>query len=92
MIYPPCDKKFKPLITKGKVYLLTYYRVKPCTKHYWPVDNKLAITFTWWSTVEECVDVSDNFAQYAYSLTSFNELRSLVDRKDSFTGATVLDL
>nr|BAC10358.1 replication protein-like [Oryza sativa Japonica Group] len=54
----------KPLITEGKVYLLTYYRVKPCTKHYRPVDNKLAITFTWWSE-------TTNIALWGERATSF---------------------
>lgn len=44
------------------------------------------INFTRWTGIEEYVDVQAGFGHYAYTLTPYQELRSRVDRKDSFTG------
>lgn len=44
------------------------------------------INFTRWTGIEEYVDVPAGFGHYAYTLTPYQELRSRVDRKDSFTG------
>jgi hypothetical protein len=89
-IYPPLNELFGPVITEGKVYYLTYYWVKPSSKTYKPVNNKISINFTKWSTLQECINVPDNFPRYAYSLTPYNELRTRIDRKDSFTGTKYL--
>lgn len=88
-IYPPLDVVFGPIITEGKVYRLTFYRVRPCSRNYRPVNNRMSINFTKWTTLEEHLDVPADFPCYAYSPTPYNELRSHVDRKDSFTGTII---
>jgi hypothetical protein len=88
-IMPPLDELFAPAITEGKVYDLTFYRVRQCTSQYRPVGNMQSIALTKWSTLEECTDVPENFPNYVYSLTPYDQLRGRVNRKDSFTGTVI---
>lgn len=86
---PPLDELFAPAITEGKVYDLTFYRVRQCTSQYRPVGNMQSIALTKWSTLEECTDVPEDFPNYVYSLTPYDQLRGRVNRKDSFTGTVI---
>lgn len=83
-IFLDINEIFEPLLTEGKIYYLVYYRVKPRNKTYRPVANKFAISFTKWTKVEEYLEPPSNFPSYVYTLKSFNEFPSLVDKKDSF--------
>lgn len=85
-IFPDINEIFEPLLTEGKIYYLAYYRVKPRNKIYRPVANKFAISFTRWTKVEEYLEPPSSFPSYVYTLKSFNEFPSLVDKKDSFIG------
>jgi replication factor A1 len=84
-IFPLDDKLFKPLLSEGKIYYLTHYIVRNCSRSYKPVSNSLAIAFTRWTVVEEYVNAPTSFPFYTYSLKSFNQLSALLDSKDSFT-------
>lgn len=85
-IFPPHLYKYKPLLTEGRVYYLESYRVRDANRLYRPVANDLMISFTPWTTVEECIDVSDDFPTVVYSLTPYTDIPSLVEKKESFVG------
>nr|BAC16155.1 DNA binding protein-like [Oryza sativa Japonica Group]BAC22296.1 DNA binding protein-like [Oryza sativa Japonica Group] len=78
------EKVFKPLLTEGKVYYLDSYRVKTSNKSYRPVANPLMMTFTKWTSVEQCLDVPFNFPTVVYTLTPLNEVSNFVDKNESF--------
>ncbi|BAS99781.1 Os07g0113000, partial [Oryza sativa Japonica Group] len=83
-IFPPLLQVFKPLLTEGKVYYLDSYRVKTSNKSYRPVANPLMMTFTKWTSVEQCLDVPFNFPTVVYTLTPLNEVSNFVDKNESF--------
>lgn len=87
-IFPLLLQVFKPLLTEGKVYYLDSYRVKTSNKSYRPVANPLMMTFTKWTSVEQCLDVPFNFPTVVYSLTPLNEVSNFVDKNESFVGKT----
>jgi hypothetical protein len=50
------------------------------------------ISFTKWTTLEECIDAFDDFPAITFSLTPFQDAPSLVDRNAFYVGITSLSL
>jgi hypothetical protein len=87
-IYPPDHVQFKPLIEEGKVYNLSYFRVR-ASRQYRPVNNDHMINFTKWTSVEEVVEIPPAFPMYTYSLTPLDQLPPRADDTTFFTGISV---
>lgn len=60
------------------------HRVKNANRSYKPVANELMITFTRWTTVEECIEVPIDFPTVVFSLTPFDDVAKFVDNNDFF--------
>jgi hypothetical protein len=88
-IYPPDHVQFKPLIEEGKVYNLSYFRVRASRK-YRPVDNDHMINFTKWTSLEEVVEIPPAFPMYTYSLTPLDQLPQRAEDTTFFTGISVV--
>ncbi|XP_066163890.1 replication protein A 70 kDa DNA-binding subunit B-like isoform X2 [Oryza sativa Japonica Group] len=65
-------------------YLDAVHRVKNANRSYKPVANELMITFTRWTTVEECIEVPIDFPTVVFSLTPFDDVAKFVDNNDFF--------
>ena len=87
-IYPPDHVQFKPLIEEGKVYNLSYFRVR-ASRQYRPVNNDHTINFTKWTSVEEVVEIPPAFPMYTYSLTPLYQLPPRAQDATFFTGISV---
>lgn len=79
-IYPPAMIKLRTLLQEGKVYYFDSFSVRYANRTYRPVTNPLMISFTKWTTLEECIDAFDDFPAITFSLTPFQDAPSLVDR------------
>ncbi|XP_066167737.1 uncharacterized protein [Oryza sativa Japonica Group] len=79
-IYPSLRNKFKDLLQQGKVYYIDSFSVRYANRTYRPVANPLMISFTKWTTLEECIEIPDNFPSITFSLTPFQDVPSLVEK------------
>uniref|UniRef100_I1PD88 Replication protein A 70 kDa DNA-binding subunit B/D first OB fold domain-containing protein n=1 Tax=Oryza glaberrima TaxID=4538 RepID=I1PD88_ORYGL len=79
-IYPPTMINLRTLLQEGKVYYFDSFSVRYANRTYRPVTNPLMISFTKWTTLEECIDASDDFPAITFSLTPFQDAPSLVDK------------
>lgn len=91
-IYPPAMIKLRTLLQEGKVYYFDSFSVRYANRTYRPVTNPLMISFTKWTTLEECIDASDDFPAITFSLTPFQDAPSLVDKNAFYVGITSLSL
>lgn len=91
-IYPPAMIKLRTLLQEGKVYYFDSFSVRYANRTYRPVTNPLMISFTKWTTLEECIDAFDDFPAITFSLTPFQDVPSLVDKNAFYVGITSLSL
>ena len=87
-IYPPDHVQFRPLIQEGRVYNLSYFRVRTSRK-YRPVDNDRMINFTKWTSVEEVVEIPPAFPMYTYSLIPLYQLPPRAEDATFFIGISI---
>lgn len=85
-IYPPALISLRTLVEEGRVYYFDSFSVKNANRTYRPVANPLMITFTKWTTLEECIDVPEDFPTITFSLTPFEDVPSLVDKNSFYVG------
>lgn len=90
-IYPSLRNKFKDLLQQGKVYYIDSFSVRYANRTYRPVANPLMISFTKWTTLEECIEIPDNFPSITFSLTPFQDVPSLVEKNHFYVGASPFD-
>jgi replication factor A1 len=88
-VYPAHSEVFNQMVQEGRVYNISYFRVKK-SGAYRPVPNNLMATFSKWTSVEEVTEIPPAFPKYAYTLASMEEIQSRVDSIALFTGTMSL--
>ncbi|KAE8785197.1 replication protein A 70 kDa DNA-binding subunit-like [Hordeum vulgare] len=75
---------FKEKLKEGNVCLIKDFFVNTTKNKYKVVEGNFMIKITPWSKVEVQQDVPEDYPRYAYSLTDFKLLPSMVGKTDSF--------
>ncbi|XP_025876649.1 replication protein A 70 kDa DNA-binding subunit B-like [Oryza sativa Japonica Group] len=83
-IYPPITEKMKPLLKEEKVYYIDSFTVRAANRTYRLVANNLMILFSKWTTLEEHINVPPHFPGITFSLTPFEDVPSLVEKKSFY--------
>ncbi|CAL4932136.1 unnamed protein product [Urochloa decumbens] len=87
--------KFMPQLKEGSIYYIQDFQVCNARFQYRPVEHPYMMKFTSYTRVTEIKAVLDTFPKYAYSLATYEELKSRIDTHDCcsdtigvFTGCT----
>ncbi|KAE8777120.1 hypothetical protein D1007_50085 [Hordeum vulgare] len=81
---------FKEKLKEGNVCLIKDFFVNTTKNKYKVVEGNFMIKITPWSKVEVQQDVPEDYPRYAYSLTDFKLLPSMVGKTDSFIGRSTM--
>jgi hypothetical protein len=71
-------RKFKPLIEKGKVYIIKNVKVTPAAQKYQPVDNDKVLNFLPTTNIKKIKDIQD-IQKYSFMLVSIEMISNRVN-------------
>ena len=78
--------KFMNMIEEGKVYEFSKFMVYPNKTHFRSVEGAWMIKFGRYTSVQEKLNVQEEFPFCTFSLTPITDLTSPTDRPVRFTG------
>jgi hypothetical protein len=78
--------QFKPHLREGVVYFIKFFQVFLAKNNYRAVDHIYMIKFTGHTEVIEFPGASPTFPKYAYTLASFDTLRTRIDYTRDMSG------
>ena len=81
-----CVEKFMGMIEEGKVYDLGRFMVYANKTQYRSVEGTWMIKFGRYTSIQEKLDVQEEFPFCTYSLTSITDLTAPTDRPPRFRG------
>jgi hypothetical protein len=79
-------EKFREKLTEGNLCVIKGFFVTSSKNMYKAVEGNFMIKLSPWSKVEVQKDVPAEFPRYAYSLTKFSDLPTMIGRTDMFIG------
>ncbi|XP_062212793.1 uncharacterized protein LOC133913586 isoform X3 [Phragmites australis] len=71
--------RYKPLLREEEVYFIQYFQIFPTKMTYRAVDHMFLIRFTNYTEVHKTSTISPMFPKIAYSLVSFDILKTRID-------------
>ncbi|CAL5049621.1 unnamed protein product [Urochloa decumbens] len=74
--------KFMPQLKEGSIYYIQDFQVCDARGQYRPVDHPFMVRFTSYTRIIEVNRVLDTFPKYAYSLATYEELRSRIGNNE----------
>lgn len=83
---------FREKLKEGNVCLIKDFFVNTAKNKYKVVDGSFMMKITPWSKVEVQHNVPEDYPRYAYSLSDFKILPSMVGKTDSFIGKDILNM
>jgi len=85
------QKKFKPLIEEGKVYIITNVKVTAAAQKYRPVENDKVLNFLPTSNIKKIKDTQD-IPKYSFQFLSTDTLFKRVNINMYLSGKLLLTL